>query len=214
MPEVNSPAQILNASLECMSNEIIPRTTRGVAEGNKVFGAAILRKEDLSFIIAETNNEKECPLYHGEVHTIKRFYEIPDQQRPSPKDCIFLTTHEPCSLCLSAITWSGFDNFYYLFTYEDTRDAFSIPYDIDILQEVFQTPVEGESPESRAGRLLYNRKNKFFEGTSLAMLLEKIENDADRAVLAAKIADVKGQYGALSETYQSQKGAADTIVFR
>lgn len=39
-------------------------------------------------------------LYHGEVHTIKRFYEIPAQQRPSPKDCVFLTTHEPCSLCL------------------------------------------------------------------------------------------------------------------
>ena len=39
-------------------------------------------------------------LYHGEVHTIKRFYEIPSQQRPPPKDCIFLTTHEPCSLCL------------------------------------------------------------------------------------------------------------------
>ena len=39
-------------------------------------------------------------LYHGEVHTIKRFYEIPAQHRPSPKDCIFLTTHEPCSLCL------------------------------------------------------------------------------------------------------------------
>ena len=32
----------------------------------------------------------------------------------------FLSSHEPCSLCLSAITFSGFDNFYYLFPYEST----------------------------------------------------------------------------------------------
>jgi hypothetical protein len=37
---------------------------------------------------------------------------------------------------LSGITWGGFDNFYYLFTYEDTRDAFGIPHDIRILEEV------------------------------------------------------------------------------
>lgn len=38
---------------------------------------------------------------------------------------------------LSGITWGGWDNFFYLFTYEDTRDAFSIPHDIRILEEVF-----------------------------------------------------------------------------
>jgi tRNA(Arg) A34 adenosine deaminase TadA len=37
---------------------------------------------------------------------------------------------------LSGITWGGFDNFYYLFTFEDTRDAFGIPHDIRILEEV------------------------------------------------------------------------------
>lgn len=37
---------------------------------------------------------------------------------------------------LSGITWGGWDNFFYLFTYEDTRDAFSIPHDIRILEEV------------------------------------------------------------------------------
>lgn len=37
---------------------------------------------------------------------------------------------------LSGIPWGGWDNFFYLFTYEDTRDAFSIPHDIRILEEV------------------------------------------------------------------------------
>ena len=40
-------------------------------------------------------------------------------------------------MCLSAITWSGFDNFYYFFSYEDSRDAFSIPHDLRIMDEVF-----------------------------------------------------------------------------
>ena len=39
---------------------------------------------------------------------IRRFFELPATERPNPRDCIFLATHEPCSLCLSGITWSGF----------------------------------------------------------------------------------------------------------
>ena len=44
--------------------------TDGVAKGNKLFGAAILRKDDLSAVVAETNNELENPLWHGEVHAL------------------------------------------------------------------------------------------------------------------------------------------------
>jgi tRNA(Arg) A34 adenosine deaminase TadA len=45
-------------------------------------------------------------------------------------------TSELTLVGLSGITWSGFDNFTYLFSYEQTRDAFAIPHDIKILQEV------------------------------------------------------------------------------
>ena len=35
--------------------------------------------------------------------------------------------------CLSSeITWAGFDNFYYFFSYEDSRDAFDIPDDVAV----------------------------------------------------------------------------------
>ena len=37
----------------------------------------------------------------------------------------------------SAITFSGFDNFYYLFPYTATNDEFNIPHDLNILKEVF-----------------------------------------------------------------------------
>ena len=130
-------AALINRLFDVIENDIVPKTQAGVAAGNKIFGAAILRKSDFSLIIAETNNEIENPLWHGEMHAMKRFYELPKAERPDTKDCVFLSTHEPCSLCLSAITWAGFDNFHYFFSHEDSRDAFAIPHDLKILKEVF-----------------------------------------------------------------------------
>ena len=105
----------LEKLLNIFLNEVLPLTEKGVAKGNKIFGAAIIKKKELSVVVAETNNEIENPLWHGEMHAIKKFYEINSNIRPNEKDCIFLSSHEPCSMCLSGITFSGFDNFYYLF---------------------------------------------------------------------------------------------------
>jgi tRNA(Arg) A34 adenosine deaminase TadA len=142
----HSPASILRALLTTVNDDIKPLTVQGVASGSKLFGAAILSRKTLEPVIVATNNEKVSPLLHGEVNCIQQFFTVLDPaSRPSVKDCIFLATHEPCSLCLSAIAWAGFDNFYYMFTYEDSRDLFAIPYDIQILSEVFRVPVHGES---------------------------------------------------------------------
>lgn len=67
MTTQHSPTALLNSFLDCIENKIVPLTAAGVASGSKVFGAAILKKDDLSVVIAATNNEKECPLWHGEV---------------------------------------------------------------------------------------------------------------------------------------------------
>ena len=63
--------KILNIFLE----KVLPLTEKGVARGSKIFGAAIIKKDDLSVVIAETNNEIENPLWHGEMHAIKKFYD-------------------------------------------------------------------------------------------------------------------------------------------
>lgn len=184
-------ATLAKRLLDVIQSDILPLTQAGVAAGNKVFGAAILRKSDLSLVIAETNNETENPLWHGEVHTLKRLYER--VEKPDTKDYVFLSTHEPCSMCLSAITWAGFDNFYYFFSHEDSRDSFAIPHDLRILKEVFRLEPGG-----------YAKTNAFWHSAAIADLIATA-GDEEKAALKAQDAEIRAAYDALSESYQSGK---------
>ena len=207
---------LVSSLLKITEQQIIPLTQQGVSSGSKVFGAAILSRDDLSPLTIATNNERASPLLHGEINCIQQFYtqSYPDAaSRPDPrKDCIFFATHEPCSLCLSGITWSGFSEVYFLFTYEDSRDLFSIPYDIDILESVFRVPsvAVAESDDELKKRPLYNRTNKFFMAKSLTEVVGGIDDEMERENLMREIERVKGMYNALSETYQEGKKEGTT----
>ena len=184
---------LLNKFSDIFKNNILPLTAKGVDIGNKIFGAAILNKNDYSLIVAETNNETENPIWHGEIHTLKKFYELDSKIRPSEKNCIFLSSHEPCSLCLSAITFSGFNNFYYLFPYESTANKFNIPHDLNILKEIFNIN-QGH----------YNKNNNYWKSYSI---IEKINElgDEEKDELLLKIDKIKQLYRDLSTNYQTTK---------
>lgn len=202
-----SPKDLVSTLLKVTESSIVPLTRTQVSSGNKLFGAAILSRSNLEPVTVATNNESASPLLHGEINCIQTFFAQPADTRPGTKDCVFFATHEPCSLCLSGITWSGFNEFYYLFTYEDSRDLFAIPYDIDILQSVYQVPSPTDTAETLAARPLYNRVNKFFTAKSLADLVATIEDDSERARLIDEIRRVKAMYNELSDTYQKGKSS-------
>ncbi|KAK0644021.1 cytidine deaminase-like protein [Cercophora newfieldiana] len=216
MSNPHSAATLLSTILRVTEEKVVPLTSAGVSSGSKLFGAAILNRSDLAPVTVATNNERVSPLLHGEINCIQQFFSSPAEGRPATKDCVFFATHEPCSLCLSGITWAGFNEFYYLFTYEDSRDLFAIPYDIDILEQVFRVPTSSDTEETLAARPLYNRKNKFFTAKSLVDLLDEIPDEAERTRLASEIDRVKELYNSLSATYQEGKkaGAESASVWK
>ena len=67
-PELTASVQDLYQMLQIIEDEILPLTCKGVNEGNKVFGAAIL-DSDFNVVHANTNDETTCPLFHGYERT-------------------------------------------------------------------------------------------------------------------------------------------------
>ena len=177
--------------LDVILNEIIPLTYKNVANGNKIFGGAIISKVNLSTICIGVNNEIKNPILHGEIATINNFFE--KKELINPKKCIFISTHQPCSLCLSAITWSGFDNFYYFFPYKDTKDKFNIPHDLNILLQVFNL---------KNGK--YNISNSYWQSFSILDEISKLSNK-DKLFLQHKVQKIYKIYRNLSLKYQKYK---------
>ena len=174
--------------LDIFIDELIPLTHISINNGNKIFGAFILKKSDLSIICLGTNQETKNPLFHGEISALLNLYE---NQNSNTKDYYFISSHQPCSLCLSAITWSGFDNFYYFFPYEDTKDNFNIPHDLKILEEVFKI---------KQGN--YQKKNQYWQSFSIISEIKKLGQNEQ---LSAKITKIKDEYQKLSKIYQESK---------
>ena len=180
-----------NLILDVFLKSIIPLTKKNINKGNKIFGAAILKKKDFSVVTIGINNEIINPLFHGEISAINNFFK--QKINLTTKECIFLSTHEPCSLCLSAITWSGFDNFYYFFPYTDTDKKFKIPHDLKILHEIFYI---------NQGK--YNKSNNYWKSYSILNEINKLPLK-EKEILKEKIDIIVSQYEKFSNHYQSFK---------
>jgi tRNA(Arg) A34 adenosine deaminase TadA len=183
---MSQPEDLVPRLLEVIEQEILPLTRLRVAEGNKVCGAAILLKNDLSLVLADTNHELANPLFHGEVQAINHFYTREPSSRPRAADCVFLATHEPCPLCLSAIACAGFDNFFYLFEHADTQVRAVTRRSSGMLREVFGLNAVG-----------YHCQNAFWHSYSLKQTVATM-NTSQRSRLDARIERLQRLYSELS----------------
>lgn len=173
--------------MDIVEKDIEPLTLRGVKMGAKVFGAALVRKKDLSLVVASTNHEASSPLWHGEVFAIKEFFEL--QNHPDPADCLLLATHQPCCMCASAIAWAGIPEVWYLFGYEQTTADFNIPHDQKMIRDLF-------------GAAEPNPDNSYYTMRSLVKL---IDQSAYPAKARARYEAARSAYAQLSEIYQNSE---------
>ncbi|MDR3231712.1 MAG: nucleoside deaminase [Synergistaceae bacterium] len=174
-----SDDKLFHRLLDVIENDIAPLTAKCVETGSRIFGAAVLHRSDLSLVVAETNHAAFSPLWHGEVYTIKLFFEL--QGHPDPGDCVFLATHQPCCMCAAALAWSGFREIHYLFDYGHTRDAFNMPHDSMMNREIFGCD------EPRA-------QNRYFEWRSLCAMIDGLVDPVEARARVDRIAAVYARF--------------------
>ncbi|KAL1528972.1 hypothetical protein AB1Y20_010293 [Prymnesium parvum] len=189
-PALTADVPTLRRLLSLILDEILPKTRAGVAAGNKVFGAAVLDGEYRT-LVAETNHETACPLYHGEVYAIEQWAAL--EGKPPASASIFVATHEPCCLCISAIVWSGFRKCFFLYPYETTRDQ-GIPHDLRIMYELWQVE-------------RYAMRNEFCATAGILPLIEALPEGEEKEELKETVRRINAEYDALSRKYHSEKAA-------
>jgi len=194
LPPLEPTAEEIKQMLLIIEDEILSKTTGGVSSGNKVFGAAVL-KEDFSLDYAETNAETVCPIFHGEVHCIYQWSKrTPANLRgPIAQKSVFLSTHEPCMMCISSIVWAGFRKVYYFFPYSKTTEQ-GIPHDIQTMHELWGVPT-------------YRKQNKYCSTACLIELIDKLEEGEEKDELKAIEKRLTGVYDSLSEKYHTEKAS-------
>jgi tRNA(adenine34) deaminase len=79
-------------------------------EGNNGFGAVILKDGIIISSAHDMEVTKSDPTSHAEMNVIRFAAEKIGKDL---KDCILVSTHEPCPMCSSAIVWAGISGIAY-----------------------------------------------------------------------------------------------------
>ena len=194
-PPLALDARMLDRVLSTIEEEILPQTKTQLAKGNKMFGAAVLDAFSGDTVVAATNLETACPIHHGEIVAIEAWSQL--KKRPRASECLFVATHEPCCLCVSAIVWSGFERCVFLFPYETTKRQ-GIPHDLDIMYELWRVE-------------RYQRRNRYLATSGVSTLIAALPPSSERADLEARVSKLAAAYDALADSYK--KGPRPDVAF-
>ncbi|MGB8452419.1 MAG: nucleoside deaminase [Anaerocolumna sp.] len=82
----------------------IEEAKESLREGNNGFGAVIVKDGSIIAATHDKEDTQEDPTSHAEINAIR---EASKKLGKKLSGCILISTHEPCSMCASAIVWAG-----------------------------------------------------------------------------------------------------------
>ena len=122
----------------------------------------------------------------------RRSKKTPASERgPKAQSGIFLSTHEPCCMCISSILWTGFQRIFYFLPYETTT-AQGIPHDINTMHELW-------------GVNSYRKQNKYFASACIQKIIEDMEESGEKKDLQEQAERLLLRYNELSQKYHKEK---------
>ncbi len=103
-------------NLEPFMRIAIGEAEQSLRDGNKGFGALIVRNGECIATAHDTEETDRDPTSHAEINTIR----IASQKLGKHlSGCVLVSTHEPCPMCAFAIAWSGITEVAYGYAIQD-----------------------------------------------------------------------------------------------
>jgi tRNA(adenine34) deaminase len=111
------PALNRMGNLEEYMDIAIAEAMVSLKEGNSGFGAVIVQDDTVIARAHDTDTTANDPIAHAELNVIRKAAE---KTKSVLKGCLLVATHEPCSMCATAIVWSGITKLAYGFSIQES----------------------------------------------------------------------------------------------
>ncbi|CAQ84315.1 MULTISPECIES: nucleoside deaminase [Photorhabdus] len=123
------------------------------------FGAVIVNRSSGEILSRGVNSWVKNPILHGEIQAINHYVTLYGNQ--GWNNVALYTTAEPCSMCMSALAWTGIREVIWGTSISGLRNVGIRQIDISA-QEIAERASSFYSPISLVGGILANETDKLF----------------------------------------------------
>ena len=106
---MNNPFEYIEIAIE--------EAKKSLREGNSGFGAVVIRDNVLISKAHDTDKVSNDPTAHAEINALRLASR---QVRGDFRDCMLVSTHEPCPMCATAVVWAGIKQVAFGFSIQDS----------------------------------------------------------------------------------------------